>query len=197
MTAHTVSPDAPARADAAREAGSTPGTTSDRLLALLQDGRARHQLIEHAPEGRTDVVSALRGNALDQAAKCIIMRVKVTKKSSRYALAVVPGDRRVDLGRVKELYDARHVSFADPATAERLSGCVSGSIVPFSFDPTLELIVDPGLLEHREIFFNAAELHLSLALDTEDYRRLARPRVAPIAEPIAEPATEPATRTAS
>ncbi|MFJ6752115.1 YbaK/EbsC family protein [Streptomyces sp. NPDC091266] len=182
MTAHTVSLDAPAQADATPHTDGTPGTTSGQLLALLQEGGARHRLIEHAPEGRTDVVSELRGHALDQAAKCIVVRVKVTKKSSRYALAVVPGDRRVNLGRLKELYDARHVSFADQATAERLSGCVSGSIVPFSFDPALELIVDPDLLEHREMFFNAAELHLSLALDTEDYRRLARPRVAPVAE---------------
>ncbi|WP_328545786.1 YbaK/EbsC family protein [Streptomyces platensis] len=188
MTAHTVSPDAPAQPVPTQHADATPGTTSgttsDRLLALLQDGRARHRLIEHAPEGRTDVVSALRGNALAQAAKCIVVRVKVTKKSSRYALAVVPGDRRVDLARLKELYDARHVSFADQATAERLSHCVSGSIVPFSFDPELELIVDPGLLEHQEIFFNAAELDLSLALHTEDYQRLAAPQVTPIAEPL-------------
>ncbi|MCX4637631.1 YbaK/prolyl-tRNA synthetase associated domain-containing protein [Streptomyces sp. RPA4-5] len=189
MTAHTVSPDAPAQPVPTEPADSTPGTTSARLLALLQDGQARHRLIEHAPEGRTDVVSALRGNALDQAAKCIVVRVKVTKKSSRYALAVVPGDRRVDLARLKELYDARHVSFADQATAERLSSCVSGSIVPFSFDPELELIVDPGLLEHQEIFFNAAELDLSLALHTEDYQRLAAPRVTPIAEPLAGAAT--------
>ncbi|MGW3272979.1 hypothetical protein ACWDFH_16110, partial [Streptomyces kronopolitis] len=87
MTAHTVSPDAPARAvpprHTARTIGTT-GTTSDRLLAFLQDGRARHRLIEHAPE---------------------------------------------------------------------------------------------------EIFFNAAELDLSLALHTEDYQRLAAPRLPPIAEP--------------
>ncbi|MFF3546806.1 YbaK/EbsC family protein [Streptomyces platensis] len=188
MTAHTLSPDAPAQTVPIQHADNAPGTASDRLLAFLRDGRARHRLIEHAPEGRTDVVSALRGNALNQAAKCIVVRVKVTKKSSRYALAVVPGDRRVDLARLKELYDARHVSFADQATAERLSGCVSGSIVPFSFDPEFELIADPSLLEHEEIFFNAAELDLSLALHTEDYQRLAAPRVAPIAEPLTETA---------
>ncbi|MEV5596516.1 YbaK/EbsC family protein [Streptomyces sp. NPDC052496] len=182
MTAHTLSPDAPGQADTAPRTDELPGTAADRLLALLRNGQARHRLIEHAPEGRTDVVSELRGNALNQAAKCIVMRVKVTKKSSRYVLAVVPGDRRVDLARLKDLYDARHVSFADQPTAERLTGCVSGSIVPFTFDPTLELLVDPALLEHQEIFFNAAELHLSLALNTEDYERLAQPRVTPVAE---------------
>jgi len=33
-----------------------------------------------------------------------------------------------------------------------LSGSVSGTILPFSFHPDLELIVDPVLLEHSEIF---------------------------------------------
>ncbi|MFI6015452.1 YbaK/EbsC family protein [Streptomyces sp. NPDC051243] len=157
-------------------------TMRARLLDLLTRHKARFRLIEHAPEGRTDVVSAMRGHRTEQAAKCIVVRVKATKKHSRYVLAVVPGDRRVDLGRIQELWAARNVSFADRATAERLSGCVSGSIVPFSFDPALELVVDPALLEHEEIFFNAADLALSVALDVHDYVRIAEPRTETIGE---------------
>nr|WP_277441828.1 YbaK/EbsC family protein [Streptomyces sp. SPB162] len=157
-------------------------TARARLLDLLTVHNARFRRIEHAPEGRTDLASALRGHPVEQAAKCIVVRVKVTKKSSHYVLAVVPGDRRVDLGRIRELWEARDASFADRATAERLSGCVSGAIVPFSFDPALELVVDPALLEHEEIFFNAADLDLSVALDVRDYLRIAEPRTEAIAE---------------
>lgn len=166
----------------------TPAVADDlaartRLIDLLSDHDARFRPIEHPPEGRTDVVSELRGHPVEQAAKCIVVRVKVTKKRSHYLLAVVPGDRRVDLGRIQELYAARHVSFADRATAERLSGCVSGAIVPFAFDPALELVVDPALLDHEEIYFNAADLRLSMALDVGDYIRIAAPRTETIAEP--------------
>lgn len=163
-----------------REAGSP--RVFDRLVALLDEHQADYRVIEHEPEGRTDVVSTLRGNALAQAAKCVVVRVKPTKKTSHYVLAVVPGDRRVDLVRVRELWAAKHASFVEQETAERLSGSVSGSIVPFSFDPALELVVDPGLLEHPRMFFNAGELHLSLSLDTGDYVRAASPRVEGIAE---------------
>jgi Ala-tRNA(Pro) deacylase len=158
------------------------GTARARLLDLLTRHNAGFRTIEHPPEGRTDVVSAMRGHPTEQAAKCIVVRVKVTKKSSRYVLAVVPGDRRVDLGRIQELWEARKVSFADRTTAERLSGCVSGSIVPFAFDPALELVVDPALLEHEEIFFNAADLALSVALPVRDYVRIAEPRTESIGE---------------
>jgi Ala-tRNA(Pro) deacylase len=43
------------------------------------------------------------------------------------------------------------------------------------------LVIDPGLLRHHEIFFNAARLDRSLALDTQDYLRLAEPHICPIA----------------
>ncbi len=126
-------------------------------------------------------VSALRGNAVEQAAKCIVVMVKLGKKSKRYVLAVVPGDRRVDLGAVKALLGGSYAGFATPEVAERLAGSVSGTILPFSFDEELELIVDPALPAHPEIYFNAARLDRSPALATEDYTAIAEPRVEAIA----------------
>ena len=43
------------------------------------------------------------------------------------------------------------------------------------------MIVDPSLLENDVIFFNAARLDRSLALNTADYRALAKPRLERIA----------------
>jgi Ala-tRNA(Pro) deacylase len=59
----------------------------------------------------------------------------------------------------------------------------AGTILPFSYDPRVELVVDPGLLSVSELYFNAARLDRSVALETEDYLRLASPRVLPIASP--------------
>ncbi|MFF4170869.1 YbaK/EbsC family protein [Streptomyces sp. NPDC001744] len=155
-----------------------PYATYEKLLALLDERGAVHRVIEHAPEGATEAVSALRGNALAQAAKCIVAMVKIGKKEKRFALVVVPGDRRVDLAAVKALYGGTYVSFASPGIAEELAGSPSGTILPFSFDERLDLVVDPDLLVHEEIYFNAARLDRSLALSVEDYRSVAEPRVA-------------------
>ena len=151
-----------------------------RLVADLDAIGARYRLLDHEPEGRTELVSALRGNELAQAAKCLVVLVKVGKKQSRYVLAVVPGDARLDLAAVKALHEGTYVGFADTAKAEALAGSVSGTVLPVSYHPDLELVVDPSLLAHDEIFFNAARLDRSMALATEDYLRVAKPRVAPI-----------------
>jgi len=107
--------------------------------------------------------------------------VKVGKKVTRYVLAVVPGDMRVDLNAVKALLGGTYISFASTEIAERLAGSVTGTVLPFAFNAELELIVDPRLLENDELYFNAARLDRSLALNTRDYTALAKPRVERIA----------------
>ena len=154
----------------------------ERLIALLDEQGASYRLIDHEPEGRTEVVSPMRGNALAQAAKCLIVMVKQGKKVTKYVLAVVPGDARADLAAIKSLLGGTYVSFASPEIAERLAGSVVGTVLPFSFTPELQLIADPALLEHDELYFNAARLDRSMALRTADYVRIAQPRVARIAE---------------
>jgi len=155
--------------------------TYDRLIDLLGRGQARYRLIDHAPEGRTGPASELRSHALVQAAKCLVVRVALGRRRRRYVLAVVPGDRRVDLDGLRDLYLGTEAAFAARDVAERLAGCVSGSVTPFALHPELELVVDPDLLVHDEIFFNAARLDRSVGLATADYVALAAPRVARIA----------------
>jgi Ala-tRNA(Pro) deacylase len=162
-----------------------PSTSDDiaynRLIALLDEHRATYRLIDHPPEGRTEVVSVLRGNATAHAAKCMVVMVKVGKKVTRYVLAVVPGDARVDLAAIKQLLDGTYASFASPAIAEDLAHSPIGTVLPFPLNDRLELIADPDILEPAEIFFNAARLDRSIALATSDYRRIARPRLEAIA----------------
>ncbi len=155
----------------------TTDDTYSQLITLLDQANATYRLIDHVPEGTTEIVSQLRGNSLSQAAKCIVLMVKIGKKVTRYVLGVIPGDRRIDLNAVKALLQGTYIAFASSDIAERLSGSVAGTILPFSFTEELELIVDPSLLENEEIYFNAARLDRSMVLKTSDYIALANPRV--------------------
>ena len=98
-------------------------------------------------------------------------------------LAVVPGDRRVDLNAIRTLFAARYAGFCDAATAERLAHAVPGTVLPFSFDPELELVADPDVIAQPCLYFNAARLDRSLAISGADYARLAEPRVERITSP--------------
>ena len=155
-------------------------TAYERLIADLDQAGARYRLIDHQPEGRTELVSGMRGNELAQAAKCMIVMVKLGKKVTKYVLAVVPGDLLVDLEGLRRLLGGSYASFASREVAERLAGAQAGTILPFPPSSDLELIVDERLLRHEEIFFNAGRLDRSVALAMADYMALAQPRISQI-----------------
>ena len=138
----------------------------DELIALLDRHQAAYRMLTHAAEGRTEIVSAMRGNPIDHAAKCIIVMVKVGKKTTRYVLAVVPGGSRVDLAQVKKVLGGTYAAFASPNVAEELAGSVVGTVLPFQ----------------RASSQVRGCLDRSVALRTEDYRRVAMPRVEHIAQ---------------
>lgn len=156
--------------------------TSTHLIDRLEQEGADFALIDHPAEGATEAVSAMRGHRVEQASKCILLMVKLDKRTKRHVLAVVPGDRRVDLDAIRTLHHARYVGFCDDDTAETLARTIPGTVLPFPMDPTVDLLVDPLVLEQPRLYFNAARLDRSVSLATSDYQRIARPRVTPIVQ---------------
>jgi hypothetical protein len=72
----------------------------DRLVSLFTKENARFRIIEHAPEGRSDLVAGVRGTTIAQGAKAIVCATPVQDGREQYVLAVLPGDRRVDMKSV-------------------------------------------------------------------------------------------------
>ncbi len=145
--------------------------TYTQLIEFLDQNKAVYRLIDHPPEGRTEIVSPLRGNPVSQAAKCIVIMVKIGKKNTQYVLGVVPGDAKIDLNAVKDLFGGTYVSFATPEIAEKLAGSVSGTILPFSFNPELALIVDPALLKKYTALAKKTRVNLSAVTMGEVLRK--------------------------
>lgn len=157
----------------------------EQLIEFLDKNNAKYRLVDHAPEGRTEVVSQMRGNPLDQAAKCMVIMLKLGRKETKYVLAVVPGDARLDMNALKAMYAATYGSFASADVAEKLTNCAPGTILPFSFNPELEALLDPSMLAHDEIVFNAARLDQSMYLNAQDYARLANAKQVKIVQSAA------------
>ena len=152
-------------------------TVYERLLTLFLAKPDSFRILSHAAEGRTDEISRIRGNKLSQAAKAMILMVKTSKKDRIYVLAVVPGDRKVDLKAISKLFDNKETRFAPADKAVSLSECQVGAVPPFSFNPDLKLIVDSALIENSEIVFNAGVLDKSVFLKSDFYKELAKPQI--------------------
>jgi Ala-tRNA(Pro) deacylase len=153
----------------------------ERLVELLESEGAAYRVVEHEPEGRTELIAKIRGNRLEQAIKSMVVQVRFGKKDNRYFLANVPGDCRVDFDAISAGLGAASAAFAPRLKAETLAGCVTGSIPPFSFNPELLVLADPDIQKNQEVVFNAGRLDRSIFMKAEDYVRVAQPRLIKIA----------------
>lgn len=147
----------------------------EKLINFLNQNQINYQEVHHIPEGRCEAISKIRGNKLEQAAKCLVVMVKHGKKDRQYYLAVVPADRSVDLHAVMKYSGGDGVMLAPPERALNLTGCEMGTVLPFSFHDNLKLLVDPSLKNVDEIVFNAGKLDGSIFIKTQDYLNISNP----------------------
>ena len=158
-----------------------PLSIHEQLKDLLTREGADFRVLEHIAEGRTELIAKIRGNRTEQAIKSIVVMIRFGKDAPRYALANVPGDCRVDLKAIRDLFGGTQSAFAPREKAEELTGCAIGSIPPFSFNDQLEILADPMIQENEEVVFNAGRLDRSIFIKCADYFRVAKPRLVKIA----------------
>ncbi|WP_188565263.1 YbaK/prolyl-tRNA synthetase associated domain-containing protein [Undibacterium terreum] len=150
----------------------------ERLQQLLTEAGARFRVVEHPHEGNSERVAAVRGTEVGQGAKAMLCKLK---HADFNVMTIVPGDRRVDFKKVAQHYGHSKASLLSPEEATAQTGCVIGAIPPFSFDPSLRLVVDPELFRrYKEIAFNAGRLDRSIVLNADDYLRIAKPELVEI-----------------
>ena len=152
-----------------------------RLCDLLDQEGAKYRVIEHEPEGRTEVIARIRGNRIEQSIKSIVVQVRLNRKENRYCLANVPGDCRIDFSGIKAHLQADSVAFASRERAQELTGCILGAIPPFSFSDQLQVLADPLIQQNEDVVFNAGRLDRSIFMKLDDYIRIAKPQLAKIA----------------
>ena len=153
----------------------------EQLLHLLDRQGATYHVIEHEPEGRTEVIARIRGNKIEQSIKSIVVQVRLNRKDNLYCLANVPGNCRIDFDGIKNHFQADSVAFASRDKAQELTGCMIGAIPPFSFNDQLQVLADPLIRQNEEVVFNAGRLDRSILMKLEDYLRIAKPQMAKIA----------------
>ncbi|WP_110955237.1 YbaK/EbsC family protein [Anaerosinus massiliensis] len=157
-------------------------TIHEKLIALLEEHHCTYRLCSHEAEGRSEQIAKIRGNKPSQAMKAIVIMAKMSKKEKQYYLAIVPGDKMLDLDALKTYTNAPKVIFAPKENAKEITECEIGAIPPFSFQENLPLIVDPLVKQNEEIVFNAGELTKSIFMKLDDYIRIVNPPFVKIAK---------------
>lgn len=161
----------------------TTHTIFKTLVQLMEEKQARYRVVVHESAGKSEEVAKVRGTEVGQGAKALVCQLEGADAASRWALAVLPADRKLDRKKLARSLGASKARLAEPDAAQMLTGCVIGAIPPFSFNNELTLVVDPELTRRFDtIAFNAGRLDTSMLLNSEDFLAIAQPQLLSICQ---------------
>ena len=142
----------------------------ERVAAYLREAGAEARLEEFETATAADAARAA-GCALGQ-----IVKTMVVVCDGRAVVALIPGDRRADLGKIARAAGAVEARIAKAAEVEAATGFAPGAVAPFPL-PLIELVlVDQGLLAYDTVWVGAGSHTHVAALGAGDLVRLARAR---------------------
>jgi Ala-tRNA(Pro) deacylase len=136
-----------------------------------------YETFEHEAVRTSEEAARTRpGYTLSQGAKAIIVRVKKSAQDKHFVMLVFPADRAFDSRKVKAYFQAKDIRFANEEEVTELTGGVQvGGIPPFGNLFDLPVYAAPELFEHEKIVFNAGDRRFSVAMRSDNYKRLVEP----------------------
>lgn len=116
-----------------------------------------------------------------------VVKTLLLDTSSGHVLAVIPGDRRLDMRLVEDVVGDKHAHLATEQEIERdLPGIELGSLPPLGGLLKMHAYVDPEVLQHETIVFAAGTQTESIKARAEDVFRDEPITVAKLTKDFAE-----------
>ncbi len=85
-----------------------------------------------------------------------------------HVMALMPGDRHLNLKRLAKGLSMKRAAMADVETAERLTGYRVGGISPFETKARLPAVMEASLMNHKEVMINAGRRGVMLKMAPAD-----------------------------
>ena len=151
---------------------------STRPIRYLNRKDVSFELVkyEHEEKG-AEFAARATGFPLDRTVKTLV----VDLGGRNYCLALLPGDRQLDLKQLAQVFAVKRAAMADTATAERLTGYRIGGISPFGTKQALPAVMEKRIRECGEVILNAGQRGVMLKMAPVDIVKALGCRVESIA----------------
>jgi prolyl-tRNA editing enzyme YbaK/EbsC (Cys-tRNA(Pro) deacylase) len=144
-----------------------------RVAAFLREVGAEARLEELRNDaGSAEAAADAIGCTLSQIVKSLVLQCDGVP-----VVALVPGDRKADTGKVARLVGARRAAVAGAEDVRSATGFPPGGVAPFPLERVSVVLVDRGLLRHGMVWAGAGSDRHVVGLASAELVRLTRGRV--------------------
>ncbi|PIU45210.1 MAG: deacylase [Ignavibacteriales bacterium CG07_land_8_20_14_0_80_59_12] len=146
----------------------------ERFLKYLDEQHVSYTLVRHVRAFTSQEVAGTTHVPGRELAKTVVV-----KADDRYAMAVLPAPRRVNLKLFREVCGAKEAHLATEEEMEKIMpSCEVGAMPPFGHFYNLPVYVDRALTTDVDIVFNACTHTDAVKMSYSDYAKLVQPNVA-------------------
>jgi prolyl-tRNA editing enzyme YbaK/EbsC (Cys-tRNA(Pro) deacylase) len=144
-----------------------------RVAAFLREVGAEARLEELRNDaGSAEAAADAIGCTLSQIVKSLVLQCDGVP-----VVALVPGDRKADTGKVARLVGARRAAVAGAEDVRAATGFPPGGVAPYPLERVSGVLVDRGLLRHGMVGAGAGSDRHVVGLASAELVRLTRGRV--------------------
>jgi Cys-tRNA(Pro)/Cys-tRNA(Cys) deacylase len=151
---------------------------STRAIKFLEEKNIPFEVVRyrHAEKG-AEFAARATGFALEKTVKTLV----VDLGGKKCLLALLPGDKQLDLKGIARICSVKKAVMAATETAERLTGYQVGGISPFGVKQSLPVVIEESILQFDRVLINAGQRGMMLLLRPGDIMEALEGKVSKIA----------------
>ena len=152
---------------------------SNNITRLLDNRKIKYDVFEFPKEklGAKEVAQLL-----DVPPEIVFKSIVTLRKGpGKPILAVIPGNKEVDLKALARAVGEKKVSPATQSEAEEITRLQVGGISPLALvNRGFEILIDKSVLDFEAIYISGGERGMNIRLSGEDLIELTRGKIAPL-----------------
>jgi aspartyl-tRNA synthetase len=144
----------------------------EQIKNALDTGTVEYTVMEHEPVNTCEEAAKARGTELSQGTKALVM-----KADAKYIMAILPGNKELDMERLKRITQAKSLALANAKQVKDVTGCNIGAVPPFGNLFNIETFADSAITQNELIAFNAGSNKRSIKMRVKDLFKLVNPKI--------------------
>jgi len=149
----------------------------EQITNFLKSNNVSYKETEHEPVYTSEQAARVRGISMGQAAKSLLL-----KSGDDFILAVLPGNRKLNTKKLRNLLKAKDLHFATPEEVKSIMGCEIGACYPFGNLIGVPVYVDIAVSKNSSIFTNPGVHNRTMEIRWRDVYSLVKPKLVDISE---------------
>ncbi len=134
-----------------------------KVINFLEKHNIKHDVLEHKTVYTAYDAAQTMGEKISNITKTLALKV-----DKKYALVVIPADRRLDLEKLKKSLGVKKLSIVKEISIEKIFKIKTGKLLPFGTFHKVPVYVDNVLLKSKAIIVSSGTHTESLRLKAKD-----------------------------